>query len=259
MKKKNKIIKNIAGIFALMLLLSILVMMMSVSAQGLGIPIKLGVTVEPSTIEVGENAIITIRLLDENDKPVVTEVDVPVDISTDLGYVPPSVVIPAGKDSLSTSFTSKDSGIAAISVKSRGFMSGTTAIVVIPAPTYVKLGTIKNVGVGEPLAVSGTTNREEGHSMLITAKGPTELTPAIAPVKADGKFNATIDTSTAKEGTYLVKVDDGDGHTDEASVTIGAAKPSPLPTPTPMPEPTFEAVFAIADLLAVAYLLRKRR
>lgn len=186
MKKKNTRIKNIAGIFALMLLISILVMTMSVSAQGLGIPIKLGVTAEPSTIEVGEKTIITIRLLDENDKPVVTEVDVPVDISTDLGYVPPSLVILAGKNSSSTAFTSKDSGMAVISVKSKGFVSGTTAIVVIPAST---------------------------------------LTPTPTPTP------------------------------------VATPTPTPFPTPPPAaaPAPGFEVVFAIAGLLVVAYLLRKRR
>jgi PGF-CTERM protein len=154
----------------------------------------------------------------------------------------------------------------------------------------VTLDAVAGVGIGEPLAVSGTTNREEGHSMLMTAKGPTELTPVIAPVKADGTFNATFDTTGAKEGTYTVKVDDGDGHTDETTVNIGAAKPSPTATATPTatpatPTPTvpptatpatptpatptpatptpktpgFEAVFAIAGLLAIAYLVLRIR
>ena len=36
--------------------------------------------------------------------------------------------------------------------------------------------------------------------------------------------------------------------------------PSPTPTPTPTPEPPgFEAVFAIAGLLAVAYLVMRRK
>jgi len=34
--------------------------------------------------------------------------------------------------------------------------------------------------------------------------------------------------------------------------------PTPTPSPTPAPTPGFEAVFAIAGLLAVAYLLRRR-
>ena len=77
---------------------------------------------------------------------------------------------------------------------------------------------------------------------------------------------------------------DGDGHTDEATVQILTAVPSPSPvvspsptvtvsptvsptatptvspavSPTPKP-PGFEAVFAIAGLLAVAYLVLRRR
>ena len=41
---------------------------------------------------------------------------------------------------------------------------------------------------------------------------------------------------------YFVKADDGDGHTDEATVNIGAAAPTAEPTATPTPG--FEAVFA---------------
>jgi PGF-CTERM protein len=194
-QKKNTRIKNIAGIFAIMLLVSILVMTMSVSAQSLGIPVKLGVTADPSTIEVGENTIITIRLLDENDNPVNTEVDVPVDISTDLGYVPPSLVIPAGKNSLSTTFTSLDSGIAVISVKSEGFIGGTTAILVVPIPTPTP-----------------------------TPTATPKPTVAVPP-----------------------------------PVTTPKPKPSAA-TPTPTPEePGFGAIVAIAGLLVVVYLLRKRR
>ena len=35
--------------------------------------------------------------------------------------------------------------------------------------------------------------------------------------------------------------------------------PAPSPTPTPAPTPGFEAIFTIAGLLAVAYLLRRRK
>jgi hypothetical protein len=55
MKKKNMRVKNIVGIFAIMLLALIFVMP-SVSAQNsiIPIPIKLGLTAEPSTIAVGD-------------------------------------------------------------------------------------------------------------------------------------------------------------------------------------------------------------
>ena len=133
MKKKNLRIKNIVGIFVIMLLASIFVM--PVSAQSQGIPIKLELTAEPSPIEVGETAIITVRLLDENDKPVVTEVDISVSISTNLGSVPSSLIIPAKKDLSETQFTSEVSGIAVISAKSKGLISDTTSIAVVPLPT----------------------------------------------------------------------------------------------------------------------------
>jgi PGF-CTERM protein len=148
---------------------------------------------------------------------------------------------------------------------------------------YVALDTIADVGIGEPLAVTGTTNREEGFTIVVTAKGPKELTPATVLVK-NGTFNATFDTTDAPTGMYTVEADDGDGHTDEATVSIVTAVPTPVvsptptpvvsatpppvatptptpeETPTPTPEPPgFEAVFAIAGLLAVAYLVLRRR
>ena len=153
------------------------------------------------------------------------------------------------------------------------------------AAATVTLDPIASVGVGDPLVVTGTTNRKEGFSIVITVKGPMELTPATVTVK-DGVFNATFDTSTATVGTYTVKADDGDGHTDDVTVEIltevpvatptatpaPTAKPTaaPVPTvaPTATPEPTaeptpeppgFEAVFAIAGLLAIAYLVLRRR
>jgi PGF-CTERM protein len=149
----------------------------------------------------------------------------------------------------------------------------------------VDLDPIKDVGRGEPLVVTGTSNREEGFTIVVTAKGPTELTPQTVKLE-EGKFSATFDTTDAPVGTYLVKADDGDGHTDEASVSIREAVPTPTPTATatptvtptptapttptptatatpvtsPTPEPPgFEAVFAIAGLLAVAYLVLRKK
>jgi PGF-CTERM protein len=83
----------------------------------------------------------------------------------------------------------------------------------------------------------------------------------------------------------MIKIDDGDGHIDEATVEILATVPTPTPrryvgggggrrvTPTPSPTPTpttptptptpeepgFGAVFAIGGLLAVAYLVLRRK
>lgn len=43
-----------------------------------------------------------------------------------------------------------------------------------------------------------------------------------------------------------------------ASPTLTTATPSPIPTPTPTP-PGFEAIFAVTCLLAIAYLVLRRR
>jgi hypothetical protein len=88
---------------------------------------------------------------------------------------------------------------------------------------YVSLNPVAGVGIGEPLDVSGTTNREAGFTIVVTVKGPVELTPATTKTE-NGTFNATIDTTDAKIGTYIVKADDGDGNTDETTVNIGAGK-----------------------------------
>jgi PGF-CTERM protein len=158
---------------------------------------------------------------------------------------------------------------------------------------FVEIGPIADVPIGTDLVVTGTSNRKEGFSIVVTVKAPgTELSPATALIE-NGTFSATFDTSTATEGRYTVKADDGDGHTDEATVTLVTGVPTPptevtptpeevTPTPptevtppaevTPTPEespevppeetpkpPGFEAVFAIAGLLAVAYLVLRRK
>ncbi len=154
---------------------------------------------------------------------------------------------------------------------------------------FVRLDPVATVGVGSPMVVSGSTNREEGFAIVVTAKGPSELAPKTVMVE-NGKFNATFDTTGAKEGMYTVKADDGDGHTDEVTASISGTAPSPTatvsptatpaptatptvpptatPTPTPATptpatptpeEPGFEAVFAIAGLLAIAYLVLRIR
>ncbi len=153
----------------------------------------------------------------------------------------------------------------------------------------ITLDPLATVPVGDPINVTGTTNRADGTSILIAIEGPSDLTGAVVDVE-DGIFSASIDTEGAKEGPYTIEADDGDGNTDTATVEILTAEATPTPTPTgevtptPTPTPTgeiptatpteaptetpteaptppgFEAVFAIAGLLAVAYLvLRKRR
>jgi len=157
----------------------------------------------------------------------------------------------------------------------------------------VRLNPVESVAVGDPLEITGTTNREPGTTITITTlEGPTDLPAAMVevewPTKDEGVFNATIDTTDAVPGTYIIEADDGDGNTDTIDVEIltavpvveptvtptvtPTATPTPtptptvtVPTPTPTPTPTeevpgFGAVFAIAGMLAIAYLvLRKRR
>jgi uncharacterized repeat protein (TIGR01451 family) len=95
----------------------------------------------------------------------------------------------------------------------------------------VHLNPIADVTVGEPLVVTGQSNREEGYTIIVTAMGPTELTPQTAQIE-NGTFEATFDTTGAVPGEYTVMADDGDGHTDEATVEI-------LPAITP-PEVTLK-------------------
>ena len=163
---------------------------------------------------------------------------------------------------------------------------------------YVRLNPVATVGVGEPLNISGVTNREPDTTITIsTFAGPMDLPVAIVdvewPTADEGVFNATIDTTDAVPGTYTLEADDGDGHTDTVTVEITAAAPTtPTPTPTPTatptatatatipptttptatptatatpaptptpPAPGFEGVFAIAGLLTIAYLVLRRR
>ncbi len=163
---------------------------------------------------------------------------------------------------------------------------------------YVRLNPVASVAVGEPLNISGVTNREPDTTITIsTFAGPTELPMGIVevewPTADEGVFNATIDTSDAVPGTYTLEADDGDGNTDTVTVEIVEAAPTPTPTPTPEatptpemtptptppevatptptpavatpeatptpPAPGFEALFAIAGLLAVAYLILRRK
>ncbi len=125
---------------------------------------------------------------------------------------------------------------------------------------YVALNPIPSATAGEKLVVTGTSNRQDGFAITVTCEGPVNLS-AQTKVYRD-RFKATFDTTNVTSGTYTVKAE-GDGYLDEAVVSI---KPRPTPTPTPKPTPTptptppgFEAIFAIAGLLAVAYLVHQRK
>jgi hypothetical protein len=86
---------------------------------------------------------------------------------------------------------------------------------------YVELDPIEDVLIGEPLVVSGITNREEGCTIVLTCRGAkAELCPATTQVE-NGMFEAVFDTIDAVPGEYTVKtwfVDDV--LTDEVTVNI---------------------------------------
>ena len=59
---------------------------------------------------------------------------------------------------------------------------------------YVKLDPVADVTVGEPLVVTGTSNRQEGYVIVVTCKGPVELAPHTVKVE-NGTFGCVFDTT----------------------------------------------------------------
>ena len=95
---------------------------------------------------------------------------------------------------------------------------------------FVEFRPIEPVVVGEPLNVSGATNREPGTTIAIwTIEGPIMLPPVIAkvewPTADQGVFSATINSSGAVPGTYTLEANDGEGNTDTATVEIRVPSP----------------------------------
>nr|AAU83678.1 hypothetical protein GZ32E7_41 [uncultured archaeon GZfos32E7] len=158
---------------------------------------------------------------------------------------------------------------------------------------FVWLHPVADVNAPAPLVVGGESNRKDGYTIVVTCISPTtELPPQTVQVE-NATFRATFDTTDAVTAKYTVKADDGDGHVAEEETVItgtgvqkieeGVEKaveaieevieeitatpvptPKPTPVPAPTPEPTpeppgFEAIFAIAGLLAVAYLVHRRK
>ncbi|MHC1623601.1 MAG: hypothetical protein ACXQTR_03315, partial [Candidatus Methanospirareceae archaeon] len=90
---------------------------------------------------------------------------------------------------------------------------------------YVRFNPIENVITGEPLEITGKTNREPGTAIAIwSIEGPQELPPVITEVgwstPDQGIFNATIETSNVVQGIYTLEANDGDGNNDTATVEI---------------------------------------
>jgi PGF-CTERM protein len=105
-------------------------------------------------------------------------------------------------------------------------------------PIFVRLDSINDVYIGENLIVTGTCNREEGYTIVVTCNGPAELFPEIAKIE-NGKFKAIFDTNDAQIGTYIVKADDGEENIDKTTVNIFAES---IKTPTPTKRPSSASV-----------------
>ncbi|MBA5942710.1 MAG: PGF-CTERM sorting domain-containing protein [Methanophagales archaeon] len=109
----------------------------------------------------------------------------------------------------------------------------------------VELDEIAAVAVGDPLNVSGTTNREPGTLITISSiVGPMDLPIEMAtvewPTPDEGVFSATIDTTGMVPGMYTIEADDGDGNIDTVVVELLPEVPVVVPDP---------AEFTVANLV----------
>ena len=100
-------------------------------------------------------------------------------------------------------------------------------------PAYISFNPIENVRIGEPLAITGKTNRESGTEIAIWVIEGSTILPAVItmvewPTADHGVFTATIDTTGAVPGIYTIKAYAGEGNTDTATVGI-VAPPPPAP------------------------------
>ncbi|RCV63198.1 hypothetical protein C5S53_15230 [Methanophagales archaeon] len=85
--------------------------------------------------------------------------------------------------------------------------------VTIESP-YIHLEEIEDVLIGDTLEIKGTTNREPGTKIRITARCdllelPVSIEEVKWPTPDEGVFSATIDTDEAVGGTYVVDAEDG--------------------------------------------------
>jgi len=124
---------------------------------------------------------------------------------------------------------------------------------------------IGDVSVTSTLTVEATTNRAEDKFTSITLIGPDDSLIIVTTKVVDSKIATEFDTTNFAIGTWEIEVD-VDGTVKTATFNIVATTPSPTVTPTVIPTitptvtptPGFETVFAIAGLLAVAYLVLRR-
>ena len=86
---------------------------------------------------------------------------------------------------------------------------------------YVSLDTLTDTPVGANLTVTGTTNRQTGTTIVVTAaSGSTSLTPAVAAVQLDGTFEAVMNTTGKPVGVYNITADDLIGNNATATVNL---------------------------------------
>jgi len=206
------------------MILIITTFIIPVLALNTSIPIKLELSAEPSTILINETSTgtstLSIRLLDKNDEEVTTEIDVPVNITSNIGNVPSSIIIPAGNDSAVIEFTSNVSDIAIISVKSKGLISDTINIAVISDTTppqinlnYHIIEYIKNniLEEGEKIEISYAANDVGSGIEFIELYINNDL---IDSQDESGEYMKT--TNSLPMGEYTIKVLVVDGALNKA-------------------------------------------
>ncbi|MEM3085745.1 MAG: PGF-CTERM sorting domain-containing protein [Halobacteria archaeon] len=93
----------------------------------------------------------------------------------------------------------------------------------------IKLNACASTVSGADLNVTGTSNRQDGTTVIVKAVGPKELAPVTTSVK-NGTFTATFTAGTigADIGTYTVTADDLKGQTDTVTCSVIAGSPCAL-------------------------------
>lgn len=146
----------------------------------------------------------------------------------------------------------------------------------------ITINPISQIYIGETLTISGTYNREK-YPLTITIERIGLHPNAIYTsnlITENNSFSINIDTSKWDLSKYSIQVDDSDGFSDEIEIvaliqsTPTVPQPTPIVTQTPITKPDitpiptetstpetlgFEAIFAIAGLLLIAYLMLRKR
>lgn len=105
--------------------------------------------------------------------------------------------------------------------------------VTIESP-YIHLEDIEDVLIGSLLKINGKTNREQGTKIRITSRSdnvdlPMAIEEVEWPTPDEGVFTATIETSEAVVGTYVVEAEDGVSY-DRVDVNIVETRPTVMLT-----------------------------